>query len=116
VRFTFLFTGAFNQAVVRAVYLADAVPVRDLVPLAKAVTRAVTWDGGGEAVTAVTGVELRSIRGVPFYVLSCADGTVAYALAVTEDSCRPPRRGGGLPGAARRRHTNKHRHSRRGLR
>ena len=93
VRFTFLFTGAFNQAVVRAVYLSDAVTVRDIVPLKRAVAHAVTWDAGEEAVTAVTGVELRHVRGIPFYVLTCSDGTVAYALAVTEDAL------GQVPGA-----------------
>ena len=84
-RFTFLFTGAFNQAVIRAVHLADAVTTDRLVSVKQAASSAVTWSAGGEASTRVTGVELRHIRGIPFYVLTCADGTVAYALAVEEE-------------------------------
>ena len=85
-RFTFLYTGAFDQAMIRAVYLADAVTVTDVVPLSKAASRAVTWMAGtGESVV-VTDAELRHVRGLPFYVLTCSDGTTAFALAVDEDA------------------------------
>ena len=85
-RFTFLYTGAFDQAVIRAVYLADAVTVSDVIPLSKAASRAVTWMAGtGESVV-VTDAELRHVSGLPFYALTCSDGTTAFALAVDEDA------------------------------
>jgi hypothetical protein len=85
-RFTFLYTGAFDQAMIRAIYLADAVTVTDVVPLSKAAKQAVTWMAGtGESVV-VTDAELRHVRGLPFYVLTCSDGTTAFALAVDEDA------------------------------
>ena len=93
-RFTFLYTGAFNQAVIRAVYLADAVTTQDVVPLARAVSRAVTWTAGAGENVRVTAVELRHVSGLPFYVLTCSDGTAAYALAVSEDALAA------VPGAA----------------
>lgn len=92
-RMIFYYTGAFNQAALRATYLAEAVTTDRVTPLRQAVKNAVTWtSGSGE--TRVTEVELRHIRGLPFYVLTCADGTVAYALAVEEDALKD------VPGAA----------------
>ena len=85
-KFAFLFTGAFNQAVIRATCLADAVTTDKMVRLSAAVRHAVTWDVGGEDQTRVTAVELRHIRGIPFFVFECADGTTAYALAVEEEA------------------------------
>ena len=84
-RFDFLFTGAFNQAVIRATYLADALSTDRLAKPKTAAETAVTWAEGGEGPTRVTAVELRHIRGIPFYVFTCADGTAAYALAVEEE-------------------------------
>ena len=84
-RFAFLYTGAFNQAVIRAVYLADAVTTDALLPLKRAADNAVTWSAGeGEGSVRVVDAQLRHIRGIPFYALDCSDGTVAYALAVEE--------------------------------
>lgn len=92
-RMIFFYTGAFNQATLRATYLAGAVSTDRVVPLRRAVKNAVTWtSGSGE--TRVTQVELRHIRGLPFYVFTCDDGTVAYALAVEENALD------GVPGAA----------------
>lgn len=85
IRLTFHFSGAFNQATVRATYLAGAVTTDRVVPLKRAVENAVTWTAG-EGETRVTAVELRLIRGLPFYALTCADGSVAYALAVETDA------------------------------
>ncbi len=85
VRFSFLYTGDFNQAVVRAVYLADAVDVPALAPK-KAASNAVTWDSADEGAVSVTAVELRSVRGLPFYAFTCSDGAVAYALAADESA------------------------------
>ena len=85
-RFTFLYTGAFDQAVIRAIYLADAVTVSDVVPLSKAAFRAVTWMAGAGESVVVTDAELRHVRGLPFYALTCSDGTTAFALAVDEDA------------------------------
>ena len=84
-RFDFLFTGAFNQALIRATYLADAVTTDKVVKPRKAAEDAVTWTPGAEGQTRVTDVELRHIRGIPFYVFTCGDGTAAYALAVEEE-------------------------------
>ena len=84
VEFSFLFTGAFNQARLRAVALRDPVTTEDVVPLARAAAEAVSWASSGEENTRVTAAEIRSFRGLPFYVLQCDDGTTAYALAVTE--------------------------------
>ena len=85
VRFSFLYTGEFNQAVVRAVYLDGASDVPAL-SLKKAAANAVTWDGAADGTVSVTAAELRSVRGIPFYALTCSDGTVAYALAVEENA------------------------------
>ena len=85
-RFAFLFTGAFNQAVIRATCLADTVTTDKVVKLNSAARRALTWTPGGESETRVASVELRHIRGLPFYVFECTDGTAAYALAVEEDA------------------------------
>ncbi len=85
VRFSFLYTGDFNQAVLRAVYLADAVDVPALTPK-KAASNAVTWDSADEGAVSVTAAELRSVRGLPFYVFTCSDGSAAYALAVDESA------------------------------
>ena len=83
VRFSFLYTGDFNQAVVRAVYLDGAVQAAPI-SLKKACSNAVSWNSAEGETTSLTGAELRSVRGLPFYVLTCADGTVAYSLAVEE--------------------------------
>lgn len=93
-RFTFLYTGAFDQAVIRAVYLADAVTTADVTPLSRAVNRAVTWMAGGEDNVRVTAVELRHVLGLPFYALELSDGTTAFALAVSEEALAA------VPGAA----------------
>ena len=85
-KFAFLFTGAFNQAVIRATCLADAVTTDKVVKLGSAARRAVTWTPGGENETRAASAELRHIRGLPFYVFECTDGTAAYALAVEEDA------------------------------
>lgn len=85
-RFTFLYTGAFDQAVIRAVYLADAVTVKDITPVKKAAGRAVTWMAGSGEGVRVTAVELRHVSGLPFYVFTCSDGTTAFALAVDESA------------------------------
>jgi len=86
VQLTFLYTGAFSQAVVRAVYLADAVTTRDVLSLNRAMDNAVTWAAGDGEPTRVTAVEIRYLRGLPFYVFTCADGTAAFALAVSESA------------------------------
>ena len=94
VRFSFLYTGAFNQAVVRAVYLSGATVCTRVVPLKTAAASAVTWSSADSGPTNVTAVEIRSIRGLPFYVLTCQDGTEAYALAVEQGALAE------IPGAA----------------
>ena len=86
VRLTFLYTGAFSQALIRATYLPDDVTTGEVVPLSKAVKNAVTWTAGNGESTRVTAAELRHIRGIPFYVLDCADGTTAYSLAINESA------------------------------
>jgi hypothetical protein len=83
VRFSFLYTGDFNQAVIRAVALTGAVDVQPRA-VKKAASDAVTWDSAAGETATVTAVELRSVRGLPFYVFTCADGTTAYSLAVDE--------------------------------
>ena len=84
VEFSFLYTGAFNQAVLRAVYLSGRVTTDKVLSLKKAAESAVTWSSAESGAVDVTAAELRSIRGLPFYVLTCSDDTVAYALAVPE--------------------------------
>ncbi len=84
VRFSFLYTGAFNQAVIRAVYLDGAMTSTQVVPLKTAAASAVTWSTADSGPTNVTAAEIRPIRGLPFYVLTCEDGTEAYALAVEQ--------------------------------
>ena len=86
VQLTFLYTGSFGQAVIRAVYLADTVTTRDVLSLNKALDHAVTWSAGSGEAARVTAVELRHVRGIPFYVLTCDDGTVAFAPAVSEET------------------------------
>ncbi len=86
VKLTFLYTGSFSQAVIRAVYLADPVVTRDVLSLNRAMDHAVTWDSGSGEATRVSAVELRYVRGIPFYVLTCADGTVAFAPALSEET------------------------------
>ena len=83
-RFSFLFTGAFNQAKLRAVVPDGGVTTSEIVPMKKAASTAVSWSSAGAEETSVTAVEIRSIRGLPFYVFLCEDGTAAYALAVKE--------------------------------
>lgn len=83
-RFSFLFTGAFNQAVLRLSILDDLFTTDQVVPVKKAASAAVSWSSAGEEETAVTAVEIRRVRGLPFYVFTCDDGTTAYALAVKE--------------------------------
>ena len=84
--FVFMYTGAFNQAMIRATYLANAVSTEELIELRKAAKKAVTWTPVGDSQTRASAVELRHIRGIPFYVFTCADGSEAYALAVKEDA------------------------------
>lgn len=84
VRFSFLYTGAFNQAVIRAVYLDSPLTTAQVTPLKKAAENAVTWSSADAGGVYVTACEIRPIRGIPFYVMTCQDGTVAYALAVDE--------------------------------
>ncbi|MBQ3276602.1 MAG: hypothetical protein IJH47_06070 [Oscillospiraceae bacterium] len=84
VQFSFLYTGAFNQAVFRGVYMDGDVTTDRVLSLKKAAQSAVTWSSAESGAVDVTGAELRSIRGLPFYVLTCSDDTVAYALAVPE--------------------------------
>ncbi|MBQ7736245.1 MAG: hypothetical protein IJT62_00250 [Oscillospiraceae bacterium] len=83
-RLTFLYNGSFNQAVIRAVYLDGAVTTDEVMPLSRAVKNALTWDGGADEGVYVTGVELRSVRGLPFYAMDCDSGATVYALAVSE--------------------------------
>lgn len=64
VRFSFLYTGDFNQAVLRAVYLDGAADVPALA-IKKAASNAVTWDSADDGTVSVTAVELRSVRGLP---------------------------------------------------
>ena len=85
VRFSFLYTGDFNQAVLRAVYLDGAADVPALA-IKKAASNAVTWDSADDGTVSVTAVELRSVRGLPFYAFTCSDGSVAYALACDESA------------------------------
>ena len=84
VQFSFLYTGAFNQAVLRGTYLAGAVTTDKVLSLKKAAENAVTWGSADNGAVDVVSAELRSIRGLPFYAMTCSDGTVAYALAVPE--------------------------------
>ena len=85
VRFTFLYTGEFNQACIRASVLTDEVATDRVVDPAKAASQAVSWTASGGEDAEVTGIEIRRIRGLPVSVFSCADGTAAYALAVEEE-------------------------------
>lgn len=73
-RFSFLYTGDFNQAVLRAVYLDGAADVPALA-IKKAASNAVTWDSADDGTVSVTAVELRSVRGLPFYAFTCSDGS-----------------------------------------
>ena len=85
IRFSFHYTGAFNQASLRAVYLDGEQTTSDVLPLKKAAANALTWSSAApESAPSVTSASIRSIRGLPFYVLGCADGTTAYALAIDE--------------------------------
>ena len=84
VRLSFLYDGSLNQMKVYAVQLADAVTTQLVVSLEKAASQAVSWNSTGLSATQVTAAEIRSVSGLPFYVLTCADGTTAYALAVEE--------------------------------
>ena len=84
VQFSFLYTGAFNQMVLRGTYLSGAVTTDKVLSLKKAAENAVTWGSAENGAVDVVDAELRSIRGLPFYALTCSDGTVAYALAVPE--------------------------------
>ena len=84
VRLSFLYDGSLNQMKVYAVHLADAVTTQSVVSLEKAASQAVSWNSAGLSATQVTAAEIRSVNGIPFYALTCADGTTAYALAVEE--------------------------------
>ena len=85
ISFSFLYTGAFNQAVLRATYLDGAVSTDKVLSLKKAGESAVTWSFAENGEVTVIEAELRQIRGLPFYVFTGEDGTVAYALAVDRD-------------------------------
>ena len=82
VSFSFLYTGAFNQAVLRATYLDSSVTTDRVLSLKKAGESAVTWSSAENGDVTVVKAELRQIRGLPFYVFTGEDGTVSYALAV----------------------------------
>lgn len=84
VRLSFLYDGSLNQVKVYAVHLADPITTAEVLSLEKAAANAVSWSSSGSAATQVTAAEIRSVSGIPFYVLTCADGTTAYALAVKE--------------------------------
>ena len=86
VRLSFLYDGSLNQMKVYAVHLADAVTTQAIVPLEKAASQAVSWSSAGLSATQVTAAEIRMVKGIPFYALTCADGTTAYALAVEESA------------------------------
>lgn len=43
-------------------------------------------DSADDGTVSVTAVELRSVRGLPFYAFTCSDGSVAYALACDESA------------------------------
>lgn len=85
IRFTFLYTGEFNQARIEAHVLTDAVTTDRVVSPAKAASQAVSWTSSGGEEATVTQVEIRSVRGLPLYAFTCADGSAAYALAVEEE-------------------------------
>ena len=88
ISFSFLYTGAFNQAVLRATYLDGAVTTDKVLSLRKAGESAVTWSSAESGEVTVVEAELRPIRGLPFYVFTGEDGTVAYALAVERSALR----------------------------
>ena len=83
-RFSFFYTGAFNQLRVRAFGMTDSVTTDAVVPLSAALARAFSWSASASEETDALSVEIRSIRGIPFYVFTCEDGSAAYALAVDE--------------------------------
>lgn len=93
ISFSFLYTGAFNQAVLRASFLDGAITTDRVLTPARAAENAVTWSSADNGRITVTDLELRQIRGLPFYVYTGSDGTVAYALAVEEAVLDP------VPGA-----------------
>lgn len=86
IRFSFLYTGSFNQAVLTAETMENTSVTDRVISAKRASDKAHTWNGtGAEAVEALS-CELRSIRGIPFWVYHCADGSTAYALAVEEEA------------------------------
>lgn len=86
VRLSFLYDGSLNQMKVYAVHLADAVTTQAVVPMERAASQAVSWNSTGLSATQVTGAEIRSVSGIPFYAFTCSDNTTAYALAVEESA------------------------------
>lgn len=88
ISFSFLYTGAFNQAILRATYLDGAVTTDRVLSLKKAGESAVTWSFAENGEVTVIDAQIRQIRGLPFYVFTGEDGTVAYALAVERAALR----------------------------
>lgn len=86
ITFSFLYTGDFNQARIRCTVPVDPVETDDVIPLQRAASQAVTWSSAGEEEVDVETVEIRSIRGLPFYVFHCDNGENAYALAISRDA------------------------------
>lgn len=82
--FSFLYTGAFNQAILRATALEGSLTTDRVLTLKKAADNAVTWSSEDRGKITVVEAELRQIHGLPFYVFTGSEGTVAYALAVEE--------------------------------
>jgi len=86
ITFSFLYTGAFNQARLRCTVLSDATVTDQVVTLRRAASQAVSWSYAGDEEVNVDGVEIRSVRGLPFYVFHCDNGENAYALAISRDA------------------------------
>lgn len=86
VRLSFMYDGSLNQMKVYAVHLANPVTTQAVVPLEMAASQAVCWTSTGLSATQVTAAEIRSVKGIPFYALTCTDGSTAYALAVEESA------------------------------
>jgi len=86
ITFSFLYTGDFNQARIRCSILTDPAVTDEVIDLRRAASQAVTWSSAGDEDVNVDAVEIRSIRGLPFYVFHCDNGENAYALAISRDA------------------------------
>ena len=84
ITFSFLYTGAFNQARLTAVKSESSFTTKDIVPLKKAAARAISWTAARAETVTASSVSIEYVRGIPFYVFSLSDGGEAYALAITE--------------------------------